>query len=82
MPQACMALLLILLLNCYANVKPNPIEGCKRIQGMPGPEDLAIDRETGILYVWGSNNNDQLGLGRNIVHKCSPKKNFHWKKIF
>ena len=44
-------LLLSLLFNCYASVKPNPIEGCKRIQGTPGPEDIAIDRETGILYV-------------------------------
>ncbi len=44
-------LVLILLFNCYANVKPNPIPGCKRIMGMPGPEDMAIDRETGILYV-------------------------------
>ncbi len=44
-------LLLALFLNCYANVKTISIDGCKKIVGLPGPEDLAIDRETGILYI-------------------------------
>jgi hypothetical protein len=57
-------LVLILLLNCYANVKPNPIPGCKRILGMPGPEDLAIDRETGILYVSSHERRGELVDGK------------------
>lgn len=44
-------LVLVLIFNCYATVKPLPIEGCQKISGTPGPEDLAIDRETGILYI-------------------------------
>ncbi len=57
-------LVLILLLNCYANVKPNPIPGCKRIMGMPGPEDMAIDRETGILYVSSHERRGELVDGK------------------
>lgn len=57
-------LVLILLLNCYANVKPNPIEGCKRIMGMPGPEDIAIDRDTGILYVSSHERRGELVDGK------------------
>ena len=43
--------LLPLLINCFANVKPISIDGCKQIQGVPGPEDMAIDRENGVLYI-------------------------------
>lgn len=57
-------LLFILLVNCYASVKPVPIEGCKRIQGMPGPEDMAIDRETGILYISSHERRGELVDGK------------------
>ncbi|MBP9165188.1 MAG: arylesterase, partial [Leptospiraceae bacterium] len=57
-------LVILLILNCYANVKSNPIPGCKRIQGMPGPEDIAMDRETGILYVSSHERRGELVEGK------------------
>lgn len=43
--------LLILLVNCYADVREIPLKDCKKISGMPGPEDMIVDRDTKILYV-------------------------------
>ncbi|MGJ4745369.1 arylesterase [Leptospira sp. SA-E8] len=37
--------------NCSGDVKDIPLRGCSKVSGMPGPEDLAIDREAGLLYV-------------------------------
>ncbi|TGN02830.1 arylesterase [Leptospira dzoumogneensis] len=37
--------------NCSGDIKDIPLKGCSKISGMPGPEDLAIDREAGLLYV-------------------------------
>lgn len=41
------------LFNCGVEIKPiGPSQtDCKRIEGLPGPEDLAIDREERILYI-------------------------------
>ena len=71
-------LLFILFMNCYASVKPVPIEGCKRIQGTPGPEDMAIDRETGILYISSHERRGELVDGKlfqlnlNSTSEISP----------
>ena len=83
-------LVIILLLNCYANVKSNPIPGCKRIQGMPGPEDMAMDRDAGILYVSSHERRGELVDGKlfqlnlNATDEPMPSvintnypKNFH-----
>jgi arylesterase / paraoxonase len=37
--------------NCFSHVDPIGSQSCEKITGTPGPEDLAIDRETGILYI-------------------------------
>lgn len=49
--------------DCSGDIKDIPLKGCSKISGMPGPEDLAIDRETGLLYVSSHERriNDQEG---------------------
>jgi sugar lactone lactonase YvrE len=44
-------LLGFLTINCFSHVDPKGPKNCEKISGTPGPEDLAIDRETGILYI-------------------------------
>ncbi|MBM9500106.1 arylesterase [Leptospira sp. 201903071] len=46
-------LFVLLLLNCGADIKSAGPSGsaCTRIEGLPGPEDLALDAEEKILYV-------------------------------
>ncbi|UID83766.1 arylesterase [Leptospira interrogans] len=41
------------LFNCGVEINPSGPSGadCKKIEGLPGPEDLAIDREEKILYI-------------------------------
>ncbi|WP_412758414.1 arylesterase [Leptospira cinconiae] len=41
----------LLFSNCSGDIKDIPLKNCSKISGMPGPEDLAIDREAGLLYV-------------------------------
>jgi arylesterase / paraoxonase len=38
-------------LNCFSHVEPKGSKNCERILGTPGPEDIAIDRESEILYI-------------------------------
>jgi len=38
-------------INCFSHVDPKGPRNCEKISGTPGPEDLAIDRESGILYI-------------------------------
>lgn len=42
---------IFIIFNCFAHVTPKNVEGCKKISGIPGPEDMALDRKNGILYV-------------------------------
>ncbi|MCB1192867.1 MAG: arylesterase [Leptospiraceae bacterium] len=44
-------LLIQFVLNCFAHVSPKNTDKCEKIGGIPGPEDMALDRENGILYV-------------------------------
>jgi arylesterase / paraoxonase len=46
-----LCLLGFLTINCFSHVDPKGPKNCEKISGTPGPEDLAIDRETGILYI-------------------------------
>ncbi|AOP32836.1 arylesterase [Leptospira tipperaryensis] len=48
-----MLLLILTLLNCGVDIKSVGPSGaaCTRIEGLPGPEDLALDAEEKILYV-------------------------------
>ena len=38
-------------MNCFSHVDPKGSGNCEKISGTPGPEDIAIDRESGILYI-------------------------------
>ncbi|EQA44963.1 hypothetical protein LEP1GSC050_2950 [Leptospira broomii serovar Hurstbridge str. 5399] len=44
-------LLCFLSISCSAELKTIPLPACSKIAGMPGPEDIAIDRKEGLLYV-------------------------------
>lgn len=46
-----LAFLTVFQLGCSGEVKDIPLQNCSKISGMPGPEDIAVDRETGLLYV-------------------------------
>jgi arylesterase / paraoxonase len=41
----------IFILNCFAHVDPKGSKNCEKLMGTPGPEDMAIDRESEILYI-------------------------------
>ncbi|PJZ71351.1 arylesterase [Leptospira perolatii] len=43
--------LLLFLASCAGEVKKISLSQCSKFPGMPGPEDLDIDRSAGILYV-------------------------------
>lgn len=43
--------LIAFLARCSGEVKDIPLQNCSKISGMPGPEDLAIDRESGTLFI-------------------------------
>ena len=45
------SLILFFFFNCFAHVKQVGSTNCDKISGTPGPEDLAIDRESGLLYI-------------------------------
>ncbi len=38
-------------INCFSHVDPKGSGNCEKLPGTPGPEDFAIDRESGILYI-------------------------------
>ncbi|MCB1141669.1 MAG: arylesterase [Leptospiraceae bacterium] len=66
-------LLIIETLNCFAHVEKKNTEGCVRIGGIPGPEDMALDRETGILYVSSHERRIEGRLGEiYIINLNSP----------
>lgn len=44
-------LLGLFTIHCFSHVDRKGPTNCEKISGTPGPEDLAIDRETGILYI-------------------------------
>ncbi|TGL63359.1 arylesterase [Leptospira sarikeiensis] len=44
-------ILSLFVLDCSGDVKDIPLKNCSKVSGMPGPEDLAVDREAGLLYV-------------------------------
>ena len=56
-------LCLFVFLNCLAQVRPIPLTNCYRIVGAPGPEDFALDSETGILYVSSHNRRNLEDIG-------------------
>lgn len=40
-----------LILNCISHVSPKGPKSCEKISGTPGPEDISLDRDAGILYI-------------------------------
>lgn len=56
-----------------AEADPLPAQGCRRVPGVPGPEDLALDRSTGLLYVSSHDRRDFATLGKiHVVDLNAP----------
>ncbi|TGK07469.1 arylesterase [Leptospira semungkisensis] len=44
-------ILCLALPGCSSDLKEIPLKNCSKISGLPGPEDLAVDRASGLLYI-------------------------------
>ncbi|TGK01353.1 arylesterase [Leptospira langatensis] len=44
-------LLGLALSACSGDLKEIPLKNCSQISGLPGPEDIAVDRTAGLLYI-------------------------------
>lgn len=58
--------------NCFSHVDPKGPKNCEKISGTPGPEDMAIDRETGVLYISSHERRDKNKTG--FIYSLDLKK--------
>ena len=56
-------LLGLFTINCFSHVDQKGPTNCEKISGTPGPEDIAIDRDTGILYISSHERREKNKIG-------------------